>query len=267
MPVNPVRETIFALVFAFLALTTVAQTGNAPKSPAAQSSVSPKQGPSKAGPSSNDQHDAAAADLQRIQKPPLPEVRRQQPRRIQFENGMVIFLQEDHELPLIDGTAYISGGSKSEPGEKIGLVSIYGRAWRTGGTETKTGDQFDDELEARASRIEGGGGVDTTSLRLSCLKGDFDFVLDDFNDILRNPEFREEKIEIAKNALKTGIARRNDDLGQIAGRESIKIGYGAQSPYGRVPEYATVAAVTRLDLLDLHSRHVHPNNIILGIVG
>ena len=267
MPVNHLRSAIFALAFAFLTLTTAAQTGSAAKSPAAQSSGSSKQAPSKAGPSSSEPQDAAAADLRQIQKPPLPEFHPQQPRRIQFENGMVVFLQEDHELPLIDGTAYIYGGSKSEPGEKIGLVSIYGSAWRTGGTKTKTGDQFDDELEARAARIESGGGVDTTSLRLSCLKSDFDFVLDDFNDILRNPEFREEKIEIAKNSLKTGIARRNDDLGQIAGRESTKIGYGAQSPYARIAEYGTVAAVTRQDLLDWHSRYVHPNNIILGLVG
>lgn len=43
--------------------------------------------------------------------------------------------------------------------------------------------------------------------------------------------------------------------------------YGADSPYARVPEYATVAAVARQDLLAWHYRFVHPNNIILGIVG
>ena len=266
MPVTHIRATIFAITFVFLTLTTVAQTGGAPKSSSVQNDVNP-QAPGKAGLPSSDQQDAAAADLRRIQKPPLPEFHPQQPKRIQFENGMVIFLQEDHELPLINGTAYIYGGSKSEPGEKIGLVSIYGNAWRTGGTKTKTGDQLDDELEARAARIEGSGGVDTTSLRFSCLKGDLDFVLDDFNDVLRNPEFRDEKIEIARNSMRTLIARRNDDLGQIAQRESTRIGYGAQSPYARVPEYATVAAVTRQDLLDWHSRYVQPNNIILGIVG
>ena len=34
-----------------------------------------------------------------------------------------------------------------------------------------------------------------------------------------------------------------------------------------MPEYATVAAVTRQDLIDWHRKYVHPNNIILGIVG
>jgi zinc protease len=85
--------------------------------------------------------------------------------------------------------------------------------------------------------------------------------------VLRNPEFRQDKIDIAKRGLNTSISRRNDILGQIASRESTKIGYGPKSPYARTPEYATVAAVTRQDLLDWHAKYVHPNNIILGVVG
>jgi zinc protease len=211
--------------------------------------------------------DAAAGDLRAIPRPQLPEFHPQQPKRIELANGMVVFLQEDHELPLVNGIAYIRGGSKEEPGEKIGLVQVYGGAWRTGGTKNKTGDQLDDELEARAAILETGAGLDTTTVTFSCLKGDFDFVLEDFNDLLRHPEFRDDKILIAKNNLKTGIARRNDELGQIASRESNKIGYGAQSPYARQPEYASVAAVTRQDLLDWHAKHVQPNRMILGIVG
>ena len=45
--------------------------------------------------------------------PPLPAFQPQQPTRIQLANGMVIFLQPDHELPLISATAMIRGGSIS----------------------------------------------------------------------------------------------------------------------------------------------------------
>ena len=255
------------LIFILPLLASSQQAPSAPKSKAAPGKTASKAAPAKAAPSGIEQQDQAVADLRAIKRPSLPEFHPQEPKRIQLENGMVIFLQEDHELPLIDGTAFIRGGSTIEPADKVGLVSVYGASWRTGGTKNKTGDQLDDELEARAARIETGPGQDTTSVSLSCLKGDFDFVLNDFVDVLRNPEFRDEKIEIAKNAVKTSIARRNDDLGGIAGRESNKIGYGPQSPYARVAEYASVGAVTRQDLLDWHSKYVQPNNIILGIVG
>ena len=67
-----------------------------------------------------------ATDWKQIEAPPLHAFHPAHPKRVQLANGMVIFLQEDHELPLIRGTARIRGGSREEPADKIGLVRIYG---------------------------------------------------------------------------------------------------------------------------------------------
>jgi zinc protease len=208
-----------------------------------------------------------ASDWKQIQPPPLHAFHPQLPKRIQLANGMVVFLQEDHELPLIRGTARIRGGSREEPATKAGLVEIYGQAWRTGGTKLKTGDQLDDYLEARAAKVETEGGIDSTSISFDCLKENLDDVFKVFLEVLREPEFRADKIALAKDQIDTGISRRNDDPFSIAIRESAKIVHGADSPYGRVTEYATVASITREDLVNWHHRYVHPNNIILGISG
>jgi zinc protease len=210
---------------------------------------------------------AQATSWQQVPIPPLPAFKPQQPKRIQLSNGMVIFLQEDHELPLIDGTARIRGGSVNEPANKAGLMDIYGEVWRTGGTKTQTGDKLDDFLEVRAAKVETGSSSDSTSINFSCLKGDLDDVFKAFVDVLQNPEFRAEKIDIAQKEEDDGISRRNDQVGDIAQRESVKLAYGPDNPYARVPEYATVAAITRQDLIDWHRKYVHPNNIILGIAG
>lgn len=210
---------------------------------------------------------AQVTSWKQIPIPPLPAFKPQQPKRIELSNGMVIFLQEDHELPLIDGTARIRGGSRHEPAAKVGLVDIFGDVWRTGGTKTQTGDQLDDFLEVRAAKVETGGGPDSTTISWSCLKGDLDDVFKAFVDVLQNPEFRADKIDIAQKGEYDGIARRNDQIGGIAQRESIKLAYGADNPYAREPEYATVAAVTRQDLIAWHGTYVHPNNIILGVSG
>jgi zinc protease len=204
---------------------------------------------------------------QQIPVPKLPAFHPAQPKRIELPNGMVVFLQEDHELPTIDGTTRIRGGERSVPANKTGQTEIYGEVWRTGGTKSQTGDQLDDYLEQRAAKVETGGGVDSTTVSWSCLKEDFDDVFRVFEDLLKNPEFRADKIEIAQKGLYDGISRRNDDPGQIAGREAAKLVYGASNPYARVPEYRTVAAITRQDLVEWHGKYVHPNNIILGVVG
>ena len=204
---------------------------------------------------------------QQIPIAPLPAFHPQQPKRIELSNGMVIFLQEDHELPLIDGSARIRGGSRNEPASKVGLVDIFGEVWRTGGTKTQTGDQLDDFLEVRAAKVETGGGPDSTSISMSCLKGDFDDVFKVLVDVLKNPEFRADKIDLAQKQAEDAISRRNDEAGSIARRESAKLAYGADNPYTREPEYSTIAAITRQDLLDWHKTYVQPNHIILGISG
>jgi zinc protease len=211
--------------------------------------------------------DGVVTSWKQIPVPPLRQFKPHEPRRVELANGMVIFLQEDHELPLIDGVIRVRGGSREEPAEKSGLAEIYGEVWRTGGTKTRTGDQLDDFLESRAVQVDTGSSPDSTFVSWSSLKGDFDQVLPVIQDILENPEFRQDKVDLAKHQVGSLISRRNDDMDEIARRESAKLAYGADNPYARTPEYSTVAAITRDDLLSWHRRTVAPNNMILGITG
>ncbi|HEU4636875.1 MAG TPA: pitrilysin family protein [Edaphobacter sp.] len=210
---------------------------------------------------------APSQPWKKIAIPPLPEFKPEQPKRIELANGLVIFLQEDHELPFINGSILIRGGSRDEPANKVGLVSIYGEAWRTSGTATTNGDKLDDILESKAAQIETSGGSANTSLRWSSLKGDFDTVFASAVDLLLHPSFKEDKLALAKRQLYTSISRRNDDASGIAVREAIKLVYGAQSPFARQPEFATVAAVTVDDLKQWHDRTVIPNEMIVAVSG
>jgi zinc protease len=210
---------------------------------------------------------APATSWQKVPIPPLHQFKPQEPRRVELPNGMVIFLQEDHELPLIDGTIRIRGGSREEPADKVGMISLYADVWRTGGTKSKTGDELDDFLEAHAARVEASDSADSTFLSWSSLKENYDQVFPVVLDLLENPEFRQDKIDLAKQQFASLISRRNDDLDEIAQRESTKLAYGLDNPYSRTAEYDTVTAITREDLLQWHKRTMAPNNMILGIAG
>jgi len=131
------------------------------------------------------QNGFAQAPWKKIPVPQLPAFHPQEPKRIELPNGMVIFLQEDHELPTIDGTARIRGGSRLEPAAKVGLVSLYGEVWRTGGTKNQTGDQLDDYLEIRAAKVETDGNADSTIISLSYSNEDFSDVFKAFTHLMR----------------------------------------------------------------------------------
>jgi zinc protease len=237
-------------------------TGFGQIAPAAQAPKAAPAARSKASPPA-----AVEKPWQKIPIPPLPPFHPQQPKRIELKNGMVIFLQEDHELPFVSGSATVRGGSIAVPAEKTGMMSIYGEVWRTGGTTKLTGDQMDDFLEARAASIETGAGAESTSISFNCLKGNLDEVFPLFLDLLRNPAFRQDKIDLAKMEMNTSISRRNDDVDSIAGREALRLAYGKDNPFARIPEYATVASVTRDDLAKWHDAYVHPNNMLVDIEG
>jgi zinc protease len=210
---------------------------------------------------------AQAQPWKKIATPQLHAFKPQQPKRIELANGLVIFLQEDHELPFIDGSVLIRGGSREEPAAKIGLVGMYGEAWRTSGTAAKSGDALDAELAVKAAAIETGGGLANTSVEWGSFKQDFDVVFGETMDLLLHPAFKAEKLAMAQRAMATGISRRNDDPGGIAERESTKLVYGAESPYARQAEYATVDAVTVDDLKAWHDRSVVPNGMIVSVEG
>ncbi len=207
-----------------------------------------------------------AKPWEQIPIPKLHDFKPQQPKRIELKNGIVVFLQEDHELPFISGSVLIPGGSRDVDPGKAGLIGLYGQAWRTSGTAKMSGDAMDDFLEAKAAHIETAGDDDSTALSWDSLKGDADQVFSMAMDLLFHPQFSAEKLELAQQQEATAIVRRNDDEDGIAGRESAKLVYGVNSPYTRQPELATIGAVTLADLEAWHDRTLK-GKLIVGISG
>ena len=199
--------------------------------------------------------------------PPLNQPQPPVPDRFELDNGMIVYLLEDHELPIIDISVRIRTGSLYEPADKVGLAAITGAVMRTGGTTSKTGDELDEILENLAASVETSIGDDSGSASVSVLKEDLDTGLSILADILMNPAFREDKIELEKVQHRSGISRRNDNPGAITRREFSKLIYGADSPYARTTEYDTINSITRDDLVAFYQKFFRPNNIILGVLG
>jgi len=211
-------------------------------------------------------HAQQAKPWEKIPVPPLHQFKPQQPKRIALKNGIVLFLQEDHVLPFVSGSVLIPGGSRDEDPAKCGLIDIYGQTWRTSGTEKMNGDAMDDLLGAKAAHIETGGDLDSTALSWESLKADTGQVYDLAMDLLFHPKFDQQKLRLAQQQEATGIVRRNDDENQIAGREAVKLVYGANSPYARQPELATISKVTIADLQAWHDRSLG-GKLIIAISG
>src|SRR5581483_5192530 len=137
--------------------------------------------------------------------PPLRPIQVPDVQSFTLPNGMKLYLLEDHELPVVNGTARIRTGNLFDPPEKIGLATLTGMVMRTGGTQSKTGDQLDQELENIAASVESTIGETNGTVSFNALKENTDEVLGAFRDVLTQPEFRQDKIELAKSQLRSGI--------------------------------------------------------------
>ena len=202
-----------------------------------------------------------------LEFPPLPEIAIPEYTRYQLDNGMVVYLVEDRDLPLISGTAIIRTGSRFEPGEKTGLASLTGSLMRDGGTKSHTTEEINVILEQKAASIEAGIGKTTGSAGFSSLTEDLDPVFGLFAEVLQEPVFDPQRLALAKKQRRGGLARRNDDPQEIADREFNKLVYGKTSPYGRTLEKETLANIQRQDLVNFYQQYIRPESVILGIVG
>ena len=202
-----------------------------------------------------------------IEFPPLPDFQVPEADRFELDNGMILFLIEDHQLPLVSMSARFGGGGNQDPADKVGLASIAGAVMRTGGTESMTGDEINERLENIAASVETSVGSISGSASMSTLKEHTDEVLAIFADVIRNPAFPEDKIDLAKTQQRSSISRRNDDAQSIAFREFDELLYGSDHPLARSTEYATIDAIEREDLVAFHRQYFQPNNMILGVWG
>lgn len=199
--------------------------------------------------------------------PPLRDLVVPEVERVELANGLTLYLLEDHTLPKVEGAAIIQTGDRLEPAELTGLASLVGQVMRTGGSTSRSGEEVDRLLENVGAAVETGIGTTSGNASLYALREHLPLVLEVLSELLRSPAFPEDKLELAKVQERTSIARRNDDVSSITGREFRKLLYGADSPYARTTEYATIEAVTRDDLVRFHETYFVPNRVRLGLWG
>ena len=204
-------------------------------------------------------------DPRSLHYPPLqfhfPEVERRQ-----LKNGMVVYLLPDHEIPIVNVSALIRTGSIYEPEDKIGLAGLTGEVMRTGGTKSFSADKLDEELEFHSIHLDTSIDRESGKASLSVLTKDLDKGLELFFEVIKNPVFHPDKVELAKEKKIEKIRRKNDSPQRIAFREFRKLLYKGD-PRGNEATIAGVQKLTREDMAEFHERYFHPDNMILGLSG
>lgn len=204
---------------------------------------------------------------QKIKSPALRDIQVPQVTRVTLDNGMQVFVVEDHELPLFRLTLTLKAGYAFDPAAKLGLAQITAGVLRSGGSEKLPGDRMDEVLEGMGGSLESNADVLTTTVGINVLIEDASKSMSMLRDLLLQPAYPEDKLDLELKQWRSAIARRNDDPQGIAEREFDKLMYGADHPFVRQTEYEHLDRIERSDLLDFHRTYYHPTDAYLAVWG
>lgn len=187
--------------------------------------------------------------------------------RVRIPGGPAAYLLEDPSLPVVDLRLYFPGGSFHEPRGKEGLADLTAGLLRTGGTETRSPEAIDEELDFLAADLE----IEITdvygSVSLSILSKDLDRGLELLFDLLRRPSFRADKLQVLKAQTLDALRARNDSMAAIESRELNLLVYGPEHPINRLETKASIESITREDVAGFHRKLLHPSRFVVAASG
>lgn len=199
-------------------------------------------------------------------KYPGLEFRLQQAEQVLLENGMILFYLQDNELPLVSISALVRTGSMHDPQSKEGVAELTAYVMRTGGTTKLGSAEIDQRLDFLAASPTFSMSLDSASVHFSFLKDDLDASLDLLSQMLREPAFEEDKLQLALSLKNEELRRITDNPQKLAFREFNRLLY-PDDPRGRYATTISLKQITRNDLITFHREYFYPANIMLTVSG
>jgi zinc protease len=186
--------------------------------------------------------------------------------RVVLENGIILYILENHELPLVNVNAQIKTGTMYDPKGQEGLAELTAYVMRTGGTVKLNSAQIDGQFDSMAASASMTMSLESAQVNFSVLNNDLDHGLDLLAQIIIHPAFEQEKFELAKRLKNEELRRLKDDPQKLAFREFNRLIY-RDDPRGRFPSYKSLTNIERDDLIKFHNRFFLPDNIIVAVSG
>lgn len=183
-----------------------------------------------------------------------------------LNNGLTVYFYQDPELPLVQGSLVIRGGTIWEPAERSGAISAMGSQLRLGGAGRWSADEMDLELEKLAATISTSFGEEYGSVSFQSLAADFSTVLGMVADVVQRPRFESDRFNLWKGQAIESIRRRKDDPTTIAAVSFGQLLYQG-TPYSRVVTSDDVKKLTIEDMIEMQRQFVRPDEAIMVITG
>ena len=188
-------------------------------------------------------------------------------KRFELSNGMRLLVREDHRLPFVNFYGTCKGGLLAETDANNGVTALMSRLLPKG-TKSRTAEQIADEIESGGGSIGASGGNNSFNVSVEVLSADFNKALGVLADVWLRPAFPEAAVAREKQIQLGAIKSEKERPTTVASILLRRALFGAH-PYHMTSNgtEATVARLTRADLIAQHDRLVVPANMVLAVCG
>ncbi len=178
-----------------------------------------------------------------------------------LDNGLKVFVVENHRLPRVSFSISFIFTPELE-GTQTGIGSLTAQLIGTG-TKTRTKDQINEEIDF----VGGSLNASSEGIYASSLKKHTDKILDILSDVAINSKFNSEELEKKRTQTLSGIASGKDDPNSIANNVSSALYYGKNHPYGEIATETTVKNISLEMCNNYYNTYFRPNIAYLSVVG
>ncbi|REJ77369.1 MAG: insulinase family protein [Acidobacteria bacterium] len=185
-----------------------------------------------------------------------------------LSNGLEVWMVRQEELPLVAMNLVIKTGGTANPEGKDGLAS-FTSGMLEAGTKNRSAVEISNELQSIGANIFAGADWDSTDVGMSTITKHLGKALDIYADVITNPSFPAEELDLQKRRALVGLLQRKDNPTAIAGVAFNKLLYGEGHPYGRslVGTEESIREIKREDLVKFYETYYSPTNAVLIVVG
>jgi zinc protease len=158
-------------------------------------------------------------------------------------------------------------GSSRDPADKPGMAALTAELL-TQGTDKRSAQDIAQAIDFVGGSLSAGAGRDATTIRASVVKKDFDLAMDLLSDIALHARFASEEIERQREQSLSGLRVQYSDTNYLASAVFRRVIFGANS-YGLPAEGtpASIAAITRDDLVSFRDQFYAPNEALMAFAG
>ena len=214
---------------------------------------------------------AARDDVDRTKRPmgkPAPKIQLPDIQKAVLDNGLGIWLVEQHELPTVAFNLVIQAGSDHDPVAQPGIASMTADVLDEG-TKTRSSLQISEDVESIGASFSTSAGIDGSFATLSTLTKHLDKALSVYTDVIANPTFPEKEFARLQKQRIAALIQQHDQPPAIANNAFSYILYGPNHPYGNNPAgtEASLKSMSAADLVRFYKAYYRPNNATLIVVG